>query len=266
MSSTTVTKSRFRRMPALHLVQRNLLVYRHTWMVIFSGFFEPLFYLLAVGYGVGSIIGKLPVGGGRMVEYAAFVAPAMLATSCVNGAITDGFFNPFFKLHYQGTYDGILATPMSVSDIAKGEVIWALIRGSLYSVGFLLILLPLGLIKSPWGIVALPAAIFVSACFSSAAILLMTFAKKIDDFDKVMNLLIHPMFLFSTTFFPLSVYPVPIRAVVFLLPLYHGIALLRGLTLGLIGWPLLGHFAYLAALAGISLKIATSRLEKKLIK
>jgi len=235
-------------------------------MVIFSGFFEPLFYLLSVGYGVGAIIGRLPVGGGRMVEYAAYVAPAMLASSCINGAITDGFFNPFFKLHFQGTYAGILATPMSVLDIAIGEVIWALIRGSLYSAGFLLILLPLGLIVSPWGIVAFPAAIFVSACFSAGAILLMTLVDKIDDFDKVMNLLVMPMFLFSTSFFPLSVYPVPIRVVVFLLPLYHGISLLRGLTLGVIGWGLLGHLAYLAAFGGISMKLATSRLQKKLIK
>jgi len=253
-------------MPAMHLVQRNLLVYRHTWMVIFSGFFEPLFYLLSVGYGVGAIIGKLPVGGGRMVEYAAYVAPAMLASSCINGAITDGFFNPFFKLHFQGTYEGILATPMSVLDIAIGEVIWALIRGSLYSAGFLVILLPLGLIVSPWGIVALPAAIFVSACFSAGAILLMTLVNKIDDFDKVMNLLVLPMFLFSTTFFPLSVYPAPIRVVVFLLPLYHGISLLRGLTLGVIGWSLLGHFAYLVVFGGISMKVATGRLQKKLVK
>ncbi|MGH2810356.1 MAG: ABC transporter permease, partial [Actinomycetota bacterium] len=120
----------FRR--AWRLVQRNMLVYRHTFMVIFSGFFEPVFYLLAIGLGIGSMIGEIKGVAGD-IPYAAFVAPAMLATSCLNGAITEGFFNPYFKLHYQRTYDAILSTPLGVSDIALGELIWAQIRGSLYS-------------------------------------------------------------------------------------------------------------------------------------
>ena len=115
------------------MVQRNLLVYKHTWMVIFSGFFEPLFYLLGIGIGLGSMVP--PIDG---VSYSAFVAPGLLASSCLNGAITDGFFNIFFKLHYQKTYDGILATPMRVPDVAFGEMLWALRRGSLYAAVFLI--------------------------------------------------------------------------------------------------------------------------------
>lgn len=251
---------------AWRVVQRNLLVYRHTWMVLFSGFFEPVFYLVAVGYGVGTLIGRVQVIGGRPVPYAAFVAPAMLASSALNGAITEGFFNPFFKLHYQGTYQAILAAPMKVMDIALGEVIWGQIRGTLYSAGFLIVMLVLGLILSPWAVLALPAAVFVSASFSAACLLLMTLATKVDDFDKVMNLLVHPMFLFSTTFFPLTVYPAPIRAIVVMTPLYHGIALLRGLTTGAVGPMLLLHVGYLAALGVVSMKIATRRLSRVLEK
>ena len=117
------------------MVQRNLLVYKHTWMVIVSGFFEPLFYLLGIGIGLGSMVP--PTNG---VSYSAFVAPGLLASSCLNGAITDGFFNIFFKLHYQKTYDGILATPMRVPDVALGEMMWALGRGSLYAAAFLVVL------------------------------------------------------------------------------------------------------------------------------
>lgn len=227
------------------LVQRNFLVYRHTFMVIFSGFFEPLFYLVAIGFGIGSIIGEVGGEVGRSIPYAAFVAPAMLATSCLNGAITEGLFNPFFRLHYQRTYDAILATPMEISDIAIGEVIWAQIRGSLYSIGFLVVMVVMGLVISPWGWLAFPAAMLTSASFGAASLMLMTFVKTIDDFDKVMNLLVHPMFLFSTTFFPLSIYPVPLQIVVQLTPLYHGVALLRGLTTGAVDPGLLVHVCLL---------------------
>jgi lipooligosaccharide transport system permease protein len=204
--------------------------------------------------------------GGRSVPYAAFVAPAMLATSALNGAITEGFFNPFFRLHYQGTYEAILATPMKVSDVALGEVAWAQIRGTLYSAGFLIIMLMLGLILSPWAILALPAAMFVSLSFSAGALLLMTLSSKVDDFDKVMNLLVHPMFLFSATFFPLDVYPEPVRIIVALTPLYHGVSLLRGLTTGVVDWSLLLNVAYLAAMGALSMKIASRRLQRVLQK
>src|SRR3954468_14018513 len=92
---------------SFRMVQRNLLVYKHTWMVIFSGFFEPLFYLLGIGIGLGSMVPDI-----HGISYAAYVAPGLLASSCLNGAITDGFFNIFFKLHFQRIYDGVLSTPM----------------------------------------------------------------------------------------------------------------------------------------------------------
>src|SRR6186713_2616970 len=130
-------------LPSLHravrMVQRNLLVYKHGWMIIFSGFFEPLFYLLSIGIGLGSLVPD--VAG---VNYTAFVAPGLLASSCLNGAISDGLFNIFFKLHFQKTYDGILASPMRVQDVAFGEMLWALMRGSLYAAAFLVVVLVLG--------------------------------------------------------------------------------------------------------------------------
>ena len=247
------------------LVQRNLLVYKHTWMVIFSGFFEPLFYLLGIGYGIGHIIGKLDFGG-IQIEYAAFIAPGMLASSCLNGAVTDGFFNPFFKLHYQKTYEGILATPMNVSDVALGEMFWAQIRGSIYAGVFLLVMWKLGLILSPTALLAFPAAILIAAAFSSAAIMLTTMVKKIEDFNKVMNFIVMPMFLFSGTFFPLSVYPPVIRMVVRVTPLYNAAGLLRSLTTGVIGATTLVNVAYLVALLVITLTVAIRRMQKMIIK
>ncbi|HLQ76058.1 MAG TPA: ABC transporter permease, partial [Terriglobia bacterium] len=151
---------------ARRMVQRNLIVYRHTWMIIFTGFFEPLFYLIGIGLGIGGMIGS--VNG---IRYSAFVAPGLLASSCINGAITDGFFNIFFKLNFQKTYDGILATPMRVPDIALGEMLWAQIRGSIYAALFIVVLLAMGfatgspMILSRWAVLALPAAMLCCMAF-----------------------------------------------------------------------------------------------------
>lgn len=234
-------------------------------MVILSGFFEPLFYLVAVGFGVGRLIKTLPFGG-KEIAYAAFVAPGMLAASCMNGAITDGFFNPFFKLHYQKTYDGILATPMSVPDIALGEMMWAQIRGSIYSVGFLTVMLALGLILSPWALLALPAAMLTAGAFSAGAMVLTSFAKRLQSFDKILNLIVFPLFLFSGTFFPVSMYPGALRPIVKLSPLYHASTLLRSLTTGVVRPGILWNVVYLVAMFVVSSAVAMHRLERALIK
>src|SRR5450759_830755 len=104
------------------LVQRNLLVYRRSFMVIFSGFFEPLFYLFSMGFGVGALIGDVPLGDGRSVPYAVFVAPALLASSAMNGAIYETSHNFFPKLTYATLYDAIITCLLSTSDAARGEV------------------------------------------------------------------------------------------------------------------------------------------------
>jgi lipooligosaccharide transport system permease protein len=249
------------------MVQRNLLVYRHTWMVIFSGFFEPLFYLLGIGIGLGALIPDIDG-----VRYSAFVAPGLLAASCMNGAITDGFFNMFFKLHHKKTYDGILSTPMNVPDIALGEMTWAIMRGSLYAAGFLVIVFAIGrlggprMLLSPWAIVAWPAAVLACACFSAVALCITSFARTVQDFDIVMGAFVMPMFLFSATFFPVAMLPVLFRWMVEAMPVYHAVAMLRGLTTGAVGHDLVVHVFYLAALGVVAFTIAMRRLERALLK
>jgi lipooligosaccharide transport system permease protein len=252
---------------SFRMVQRNLLVYKHTWMVIVSGFFEPLFYLLGIGIGLGSMVP--PVNG---VSYTAFVAPGLLASSCLNGAITDGFFNIFFKLHYQKTYDGILATPMRVPDVAFGEMLWALGRGSLYAAAFLAVLLALGeatgrpVLLSTWALLAWPAAVLAAASFSAMALCLTTCARKVQDFDMVMGLLVMPMFLFSGIFVPVTQFPEPVQWIMRATPLYHAVGLLRQLTTGHVGVGIAGHLAYLIAGGIVAFCVAMYRLERALIK
>ncbi len=252
---------------ALRMVQRSLMVYRHSWMVIVSGFFEPLFYLLSVGVGLGGMVSD--VGG---ISYTAFIAPGLLASSCMNGAVSDGFFNIWFKLHYQKTYDGILATPMRVSDVALGELLWALMRGSIYATTFLVLVAVMGevwgppVLLSPTALLAAPAAIIVAASFSAMALLLTTLVSRREQFDYVMGLLVMPMFLFSGIFFPVSQMPSALWWVFQLVPLYHAVELLRGLTTGHVAPVLLWHLTFLLLGGAAAFVAAMRRLDRTLIK
>jgi lipooligosaccharide transport system permease protein len=249
------------------MVQRSLVVYKHTWMVILTGFFEPLFYLLSLGIGLGAMVPDLDG-----ISYRAFVVPGLLASSCMNGALTDGFFNIFFKLHFQKTYDGILATPMRVPDIAFGEMLWAVTRGSLYACAFLVVVLALGettgsrMLLSPWAWLAWPAAVLVCVSFSSITLFLSSVAKKIQDFDLVMGLFIMPMFLFSGIFVPITQFPRPVQWIVQAMPLYHGTALLRQLTTGRVSPGIAVHIVYLVVVGAAAFALAMTRLERTLVK
>jgi lipooligosaccharide transport system permease protein len=248
------------------LVQRNLLVYKRGWMVIVSGFFEPLFYLLGIGYGLGTLVGGVQLADGRTITYAAFVAPALLAQASMNGAIAESIFNVFFKLNFSKTYDAILATPLGIREIAVGEMLWSLFRGTLYVIAFVLVMIGMGLVISPLLFLVIPASILIGAAFSAACLATTAYLRTVQDFDLPMGLVVMPMFLFSGTFFPISLYPQPIQLAMELTPLFHAVALLRGLATGLLGWHELWDLAYLVAFGAIAMVIALNRLEQRLIK
>ncbi|MEX0756817.1 MAG: ABC transporter, partial [Acidimicrobiia bacterium] len=124
---------------AHRVIERNIMVYRRIWKIFVSGFAEPVFYLLAIGVGVGALVGEVELADGRLVSYTAFVAPALLGASAMNGAIYESTFNIFFKLKYGKIYDGMLATPLRPVDIAVGEISWSLIRGGAYAIGFMFV-------------------------------------------------------------------------------------------------------------------------------
>ena len=250
---------------ARFLVERNVYVYRHTWIVIFSGFFEPLFYLGSIGFGLGALVGTIDGPGGQPIPYQLFVAPALLASAAMNGAIFEGTFNFFFKLRYNKTFDSILSTPMAPGDVAVGELVWAQIRGGIYAIGFLLVMALLGLIASPWVILALPGALLIGFAFGAISMAATSFMRTWQDFDLV-QLVILPLFLFSGTFYPIDAYPEGLRLLVRLTPLYQGVDLLRSLVVGHMEWSLLWHVAYLGAMGIVGLLIVERRLDKLLLK
>jgi lipooligosaccharide transport system permease protein len=248
------------------MAQRNILVYRHQWIIILSGVFEPLFYLLGIGLGIGAIVRDVALADGTVIPYAAYVAPALMATAAMNGAVFETIFNVFFKLNYAKTYDGVLATPMGITEIALGELIWALLRAVLYAVAMFVVMVPMGLVLSPLGIFTIPAALLVAATFAAAGLAGTSYLRTVNDFDIPMGLVVMPMFLFSGTFFPITIFPEPIQVVIQLTPLYHGINLIRGLSTGLFDAGDLLSVAYLVAFFAICLWIAMRQMERRLIK
>jgi lipooligosaccharide transport system permease protein len=246
------------------VVERNWMVHRRGWIVLVSGFLEPFFYLLSLGIGLGKLVGDVPLPGGGSVAYPVFVAPAMLAVQAMNAALTETTFNVFGKLKYMRLYDAVLATPVTTTQIALGEIGWCLARGGLYSAAFLGIMATLGLTPSPWAVLAWPAAVLIGFAFASLGMALTTFMRSWQDFDVVM-VIIMVMFMFAGTFSPLSTYPGWTRPLVELLPLYHGVALTRGLTTGTLSLALLGHAAYLLACCALGLWVAGRRMGRLLM-
>ena len=249
------------------LVERNILVYRHQWIIILSGVFEPIFYLIGIGLGLGGIVREVPLPDGRVVAYAAYVAPALVATAAMNGAVFETIFNVFFKLNYAKTYDGVLATPMGITEIAIGEMLWALTRAALYAIAMFVIMVFMGLVLSPLGILMIPASLLVAAAFAGAGLAGTSYLRTVNDFDVPMGLIVMPMFLFSGTFFPIeAVLPDWLVTVVQLTPLYHGINLIRGLSTGIIGIGQLWDLLYLLVFFVVCMWIAMRQMERKLIK
>jgi lipooligosaccharide transport system permease protein len=249
---------------SLRLIERHARAYRRIWLLFISGVFEPLFYLLSVGLGLGVLVGKVPGPGGQLIPYRAFVAPGLLAVSSMNGAMYDSTFNVFFRLKYAKLYDAVLATPMRPSQVALGEIGWALIRGTIYALAFIGVMLALDLVYSPWAVLDVPTAVLIGFGFAAIGMFGTTYMKSWQDFDYVI-LASMPLFLFSATFFQLSVYPRPAQVVIEWTPLYQGVVLLRDFTFGVVGPGLLWRAAYLAALGVAGLYASGRRIGKLLL-
>jgi lipooligosaccharide transport system permease protein len=183
----------------------------------------------------------------------------------MNGAVYESTFNVFFKLRYSKTYDAILSTPMGIGDVAVGEVGWSLIRGGLYAIGFLAVVVLLGLAQSPLAVLAIPAALLIGFAFASVGMAATTWIRTWQDFDFVVVITL-PLFLFSATFYPITAYPEPLRTLVTVTPLYQAVSLLRQLMTGRIDPSIVVHVVYLALMGFAGLLVVARRLDKLLLK
>ena len=242
------------------VVQRGLIAARSSsWVVVLSGFFEPVFYLASMGLGLGAIIGDVQTSGGQSVPYAAFIAPALLAVSAMNGAIYDSTWNVFFKLNYGKLYEGMLATSLGPLDVALGEILYALLRGLLYATGFMIIMQVLGLNLAWTAIFAIPAVLLIACGFASVGMAVTSYMKTFQHMDWI-NFVLLPMFLFSATLYPITVYPEWVQGVVMAFPLWHGVELIRGFTTGFLSIDMLWHALYYVVMIAVGLVFTTKRL------
>lgn len=244
------------------VIARGLLATKSSnWLVMLSGFFEPVLFLLSMGVGLGSLVGTVTGPAGEPISYAAYIAPALLATSAMNGAVYDSTWNVFFKMNFAKLYQGMLYTSLGPLDVALGEIVLALLRGLVYATGFTLVMAVMGLVSSPWALLMVPASVLIAFGFASFGMAITSFMKTFQQMDWI-NFIMLPMFLFSATFYPLSVYPQPIQWLIQAMPLWHGVALLRELSVGLFGWGMLVHLGYYLVMIVLGLVLTTARLRK----
>ncbi len=246
------------------LVERNLVIYRHTWYLLLAEIFEPVLYLLSMGLGIGALVGHVPGLGDPSVGYVDFVAPALLATAAMNGAMNETTFNIYGKLRMLHTYDSVLATPLRIRDVALGEVAWALLRGTAVTVVFGAAVAAFGLVHSLWALLILPGALLIAFAFAATGLAVVTYVRSWQDFQLI-QLVMLPMFLFATTFYPLGVYARPVQIAVECLPLYQSIELIREPSLGVMDAGVGFAALYLLAFGSAALVVALRRLERTLV-
>ena len=223
-------------------------------VAVISGFFEPVLYLLSFGYGIGSLM------EGEASAYAMYIMPALLATSAMNGAIYDSTWNVYFKMHFGKLYQSMMSTSLGPLDVALGEIGWALLRGLVYAIGFMIVVTPLGLVTSWWALLAIPAAVLIAFGFASVGMGVTSYLKSFQQMNWV-NFVLLPMFLFSGTFFDITkAYPDFVVWFIQALPLWHAIELVRGLMTGVVGLATLGHVLYFVAMIALGLVFTTKRL------
>ena len=248
---------------ASRLWQRNATAYSHSWQInILPNFFEPFFYLIAIGFGLGRFVDE--IGG---VEYAQYIAPGLAAVSTMYGGSFEVTFNVFVKLHFERLYDAVIATPLSPEDVVVGELLWSVTRSLLYGIPFTVIAAIFGLVDSWWVLLMPLAAIVVGFCFSMIGLTFTAFIPTIDLYSFYFTLFITPMFLFSGIFFPIETLPDWTQPLAWLSPLFHAAALFRELF-GVGGTdPLaaLGHFTWLLGLGLILFPVAPNVFRHRLV-
>jgi lipooligosaccharide transport system permease protein len=241
------------------VMQRAFIALKTSNMLAFlTGFVEPVLFLLAFGYGLGGLVGGVDAQG-QDLSYAAFIAPALLASSAMNGAIFDSTYNVYFKMHYGRIYQGMLSTSLGPLDVALGEIGWAMLRGATYAVGFMSVTAVFGLVPTWWALLTIPAAVLIAFAFSAIGMACTSYMTSFQQLNWL-NFWLLPMFLFSGTFFPISSYPGWLQPVIEITPLAQAIEMVRSIWFGQFDLGLAVNVLYFVAFSVIGAALTTRRL------
>lgn len=252
-------------MGALRMVQRNALVYRRVWRgSLLSSFLQPSLFLMAMGLGVGAMIdaGGAALPGG--VRYLDFLGPGLLAAAAMQAAGFESSYPVLGKMVWHRNYEAIAATPIRVLDLVLGELAWLALRLTSIAVAFILVMTVFGIPRS-WSVVlAVPAAVLTGLAFGAPIMAYASTLRNSSTFNVLFRFVLSPLFLFSGVFFPIDRLPAPLARAAWATPLFHGVELVRGLTLGAVpaAWPL--HVAFLAALLWAGTALAVRLFNRRL--
>ncbi len=247
---------------ALSVWRRDAAMYRRTWRAnLLPNFFEPVFYLFALGIGVGSYI----TGMGGM-SYIEFLAPGLVCVAAMNGASFEVTYNIFVRLNFEKAYDAILTTPVEPDDVLIGEVLWALTRATIYGGSFLLVAVLFGYAPLDCALLALPVVVLTGLLFASIGITFSLSIRHIDLFSFYFTLFLTPLFLFSGVFFPLEERLSRGWLVVAeVLPLVHPVRLARSIFQADLGPLALWDAAYALCLSAALLLWARRLMQRRLM-
>ena len=192
-----------------------------------SNLADPLIMLFGLGYGLGALLPSI-----EGMSYIAFFAAGQLCTATMFTASFESMFSGFARMHGQKTWDAILYAPLTIDDIVTGEIVWAASKAWLTGSTILGVAAVFGLAGSPWVLLALPAAFLVGLAFSAVGLIMCVLAKGWDFFSFYMTLVMTPMMMISGVFFPAEQLPAPLLMIAKVLPLYHGVQIVRPLVAG----------------------------------
>jgi len=252
-----------------HISRQCWMVWRRNWDVFFRTYqvnflppvIEPVLYLLAIGYGLGFFVGEIDG-----VPYVRYIAPALLAISMMNSAFFECTYSSFVRMYYQKTFDAIIATPLSIDDVIAGELLWGATRSLIYTTVMLIVLILFGVVDLPASFFVLPFSFFAGLLFATIAMCFTAITPSIDALNYPSFLFITPMFLFSGTFFPLSVLPSLIQVLaVILLPLTQLVVVTRSLTLTTLSPLFFYSLAWIAVVTIVFFLLSTWLMRKRLI-
>jgi len=245
--------------------QRNLKVYQKTWRINFiPPLLEPIFYILAFGLGVGSMVGEIKYNG-IIFSYIQFIAPAIISITIMFNAFFENTYASFVRMYYQKTFDSLMTTPLCLEDIITGEIVWGATKALIAAVIMMLILSIFGLIHFPTGLLLIPLSFLGGIGFGSIGMCFTGILPNIETFNLPVFLFITPMFLFSETFFPLSNLPLWAQRLSLISPLTHLVRCCRSFTFGVIDYEIVYHIFYLILLFIIFFPLAISKMRKRLI-
>jgi lipooligosaccharide transport system permease protein len=244
-------------------------VWRRNWDVFFKTYkvnflppvIEPVLYLLAIGYGLGFFVGEIDG-----VPYVQYIAPALLAISMMNSAFFECTYSSYVRMYYQKMFDAIIATPLSIDDVIAGELLWGATRSLLYTTVMLMVLIAFGVVDLPASLLVLPFSFFAGLLFAGIAMCFTAITPSIDALNYPSFLFITPMFLFSGTFFPLTVLPPLVQLLaIALLPLTQLVIVTRSLTLTSLSPLFFYSLAWVAVVTVVFFFLATWLMRRRLI-